>query len=149
MSLLMESHIAISVLLASISPPLSGRLLSVSFSSHMFSTRPVYIHLTTFLYSYLHSHFIHFLLSALITSTIILTRLFSQTWIFRCLSVSAIVSCAFMSDLSTFSLRLRDMRLSPITPSTFLLAFALAVILIVIKAINRVDWILHWENATS
>ena len=37
-------------------------------------------------------------------------------------------SNAFMYELRTFPLRLRDMCLSPITPSTFLLAFGLAVI---------------------
>ena len=47
-------------------------------------------------------------------------------------------------ELRTFSLRLRDMQLSPITPSPFLQAF---LILIVTKAIILVD--LHWENAPS
>ena len=42
-------------------------------------------------------------------------------------------------ELSIFHLRLHDMRLSPITPSTFLQAFAPAVILIVNKVINLVD----------
>ena len=102
-------------------------------------------------------HFIHFLLVALLTPTIILTRLFvfSQIWTFsRCFTVSAIVYSAFMytgvaHELSTFPLRLRDMRLSPIThhPFEFPPTFAPAVILIVIKAINLVD--LQWENATS
>ena len=40
-------------------------------------------------------------------------------------------------DLTTFPLRLRDMRLSLITPSTFLQAFAPAEILVVTKAIGR------------
>ena len=50
-------------------------------------------------------------------------------------------------ELRTFPLRLRDMRLSPITPSTFLQAFAPAVILITTKTINLVDFALG--NATS
>ena len=70
--------------------------------------------------------------------------IFSQIWTF---SVGAIVSSAFMyagvtHELSTFPLRIRDMRLSSITPSTFLQAFAPAVILDVAKAINIVDFAL-------
>ena len=42
-------------------------------------------------------------------------------------------------ELGTFPLRLFDMRLSPITLSTFIQVFALAVILIVTKAINLVN----------
>ena len=53
-----------------------------------------------------------------------------QIWTFSCcFSVSAMVSSAFMyagvtHDLSTFPLRLRDMRLSPTIPSTFIQVFA-------------------------
>ena len=49
-------------------------------------------------------------------------------------------------ELSIFPLSLRGMRVSPITSSTFLYAFALAIVFIVTKAINLV---LHWVNATS
>ena len=46
-----------------------------------------------------------------------------------CVFVSATVTSAFVNagvtnELSTFPLRFRDMRLVPITPSTFLQAFA-------------------------
>ena len=86
----------------------------------------------------------------LLTPTIILTGLFWQTWTFSCgFSVSATVSKALIyagvtHGLSTFPLRVRDVRLSPITPSTFLQAFAPAVFLT-----PRLYSILHWENATS
>ena len=43
-------------------------------------------------------------------------------------------------ELSTFPLRLRDLRISSITPSTFLQAFALVVIIIVTKAIDVVNF---------
>ena len=64
----------------------------------------------------------------------------------RC-SVSVIVSIAFTyagvtHELGTFPLRLRDMRLSPITPSIFLPALAPAVVLLVTKAIHLVDFAL-------
>ena len=78
---------------------------------------------------------------------------FPQTCTFVCcFSVSSIVSSASMyagvtHELGTFPLRLREMHLSPVTATTFLLAFVLAVILIVTKTINLVD--LHWENAAS
>ena len=87
----------------------------------------------------------HFLLSALLTPIII--HCFSQTWTFPCcFSVSAIASSAIIyagvaHELSTFLLCLRDMRLSPITLSTFLQAFAPALI-IVIKAIYLVGFAL-------
>ena len=80
------------------------------------------------------------LLSTLLAPMILLTRLFSQTWTFSCCSSgSAIVTSAFMyagvtHELSTFSLDLGDMRLSPITPSTFLQATVSAVTLIITKA---------------
>ena len=102
--------------------------------------------LRTFLHSNHHCRFFHVLLSALLTPTIILIRLFSQTWTFPCcFSVSAMVSSAFMyasviHELSTFPLRLRDMRLSSITPSTFVQAFVPAEILT--KAINLMDFAL-------
>ena len=154
MSLLMQSPIAISVFLAFISPPLSVHLLSASFYLPFFymtrSCRPTphQFLLRTLLHSNLHSHFIIFLLLALSTPTIILTRLFFIKIDFSCcFSVSAIVSSAFVyagvtHELSTFHLRLRDMRLSPITQSPFLKVFGLAVILIVTKAINLVDFAL-------
>ena len=50
-------------------------------------------------------------------------------------------------ELSIFPLRLCDMRLSPVTLSTFLEAFVPAVILIVTKTFNLVDFALG--NATS
>ena len=92
--------------------------LFASFSS------PIYFHMTnpctahqlllrTFLHSHFHSHFIKFLLSALLTPTIILSGCFSQTWTFSCcFSVSAIVCNAFKyagitHELSTFPFRLR------------------------------------------
>ena len=79
-SLLIQSLIAISVYLASIYPTLSGHLLSASFSSpNCLHDQPIYSHqflLRTFLHTNLHPHLIHFLLSALLTPTIILTRLF-------------------------------------------------------------------------
>ena len=53
-------------------------------------------HVKTFLNSNFHSHFINnlfFLLSALLTPTILLTGLLSQTWTFSCcFAVSAIIS---------------------------------------------------------
>ena len=68
-----------------------------------------------------------------------------QTWTFCCVSLTAIVSRAFMHDrvtyeLSTFHLRLRDTRLSPVTPTIFLQTFAPAVILSATKVINLVDF---------
>ena len=74
--------IAISVFLASISPPLSRHLLSLPvFSSALYfymtsPCTPNQFLLRTSFHSNLHSHFIHFLLSALLTPKIILTRLF-------------------------------------------------------------------------
>ena len=63
-SLLMQSPIAVSIFLASISPPLSGHQLSANFSSPIFlHDQPMYsstIFLRTFLHFILHSHFIHF-----------------------------------------------------------------------------------------
>ena len=78
------------------------------------------------------------LLTARLTHTILLTRLFLVTWIFCCFSVSAFVSRAFLyagvtHERSTFPLDLPDMRLSPITPSTFLQVISPAVILIITK----------------
>ena len=45
---------------------------------------------------------------------------FPQTWNFCCFSVSALMYAEVTQKLSTFPLCLRDMRLSPITPSTYL-----------------------------
>ena len=64
----------------------------------------------------------------------------AHNWTFCCFfSVSATLSRSFIyadvtHELSTFPLRFRDLRLSPITPSTFLQAFVLVVIIIVTKA---------------
>ena len=83
------------------------------------------------------------LLSAVITHKILFIRLVSQTWtFFCCFSVSGNVSSAFMHagethEQSTFNLRLR---LSPITLSTFLQAFAPAVMLVVTKLNDLVDF---------
>ena len=124
--------IAISVFFASISHPLSGHLLSLPVYHLPFvfdMTSPYTPHqflLRIFLQFNLHSPLIHFLFSSLLTPTIILTGCFLQTGTFSCcFYVSAIVSSAFMCagvkhEVSTFFLRIRDMRLSPITPSTFL-----------------------------
>ena len=117
----MQSPIAISVLLVSISPPLSGHLLSLPIFHLPFCLhdQPMY--------------------SPPISSV-------------RCFSVSAIVSSAFMNaglthELSIFPLCLRDMPLSPTTPSTFLQAFFPVVILILLKQL--IYWILHWGNDIS
>ena len=101
------------IFLAFISPPLPGHLLSASFSSPIFlhDDQPMYSSpfcLRTFLQSSFHSHFIHLILSAFLTLTIIFTRWFSQTLNFSyCISVSAIVSSSFLyagvtHRLSTF-----------------------------------------------
>ena len=55
---------------------------------------------------------------------------------------SAFMNAGVTHELSTFPLCLRDMRLSPIAPSTFLQGFVPVVILIVTKAINLVDFAL-------
>ena len=83
-SLLMQPPIAISVFLpASISSLISGYLVSLPvFVSHFYmanSYTPDQFLLRTFLYSNIHSHFITFFLSALLTLTIILTRLFFKS----------------------------------------------------------------------
>ena len=61
--------------------------------------------------------------------------------------VSVIVSSAFLyagvtQELSSFPLRLRYIRLSPVTPSSLLETYVPAAILIVTKAINLVDFAL-------
>ena len=145
LGLLMQSPIAISFFLASMSPPLSVHLLSVSL---LYMTSPCTPHqflLGSLLHSNLRSHFITFLLSAFLTPTIILIRLFFAN--LDLLLFSAIVSSASMyadvtHQLSMLPLRLRDMRLSPITLSTFPQALTLAVTLIITKAINLVDFVL-------
>ena len=98
---LMQSPIAILIFLTSISPPFSGHLLSAIFSSSIFlHDQPLYsspIYLRTFLHSNLHSHFIHFLLSALLTPTIILTKLVFRkpgpSVVFLLVSSSLVYSC--------------------------------------------------------
>ena len=123
-----------------------------SSASFFYMTSPCTPHqflLRTFLHSNFHSHFILFPDQF---PRLFIPGWFSQIWIFCCFSVSAIVSSAFMCagvthELSTFPLRLRDINLYPITPSTFLQAFAPAEILIVTKAINLVDY--AQGNATS
>ena len=133
----MQSPIANSVFLASISPSLSQLLLSLPVFHLPFfhMTSPCTPHqflLKTFLHSNLHSQLYYI-------PRLFLPGCFSPTWtISCCFSVSVIVYCAFVyagAELSTFPLSLRELRLSPITPSTFLQAFALAVILFVTKAI--------------
>ena len=141
------------------SPPFPLHFLGICslcqfFICHFFyMTSPCSAHqflLRTFLHPNLHSHFIHFLLSALLSPTILfLPGCFSQILTFSCcFFVSVIVSSPFMYAgiihvLSIFHVRWRDMRLSPITPSTFLQAFAPAeIILIVTKAINLADYAL-------
>ena len=86
---------------------------SISHSFHM--TGPCQLTprqglLNTVLQFDLHSHFIHLLLSTLLTTSIPIIRSFSQTWTFCCFSVRAIVSNAFMyvgvtHELSTCLLR--------------------------------------------
>ena len=102
--------------------------------------------LRTFLHSNLHFPLINFLLSALLSPTIILTGLFFAKLeppdISLLVPSSLVHVCLGTHEPSTFPLRLRDKRLSPITPSTFLQAFAPAVTLIVAKAINLVDFAL-------
>ena len=119
--------IAMSVFLASISSPRSGNLLllaifHVPFSSTWPAQPDHQLILITFLHSYLHSKFVDFLLSALLTPTIILTR-----YLFANLDLLPLFLCCFTWCAS------------PITPSTFLQPFDPAVILIVTKAINLVD----------
>ena len=104
--------------------------------------------LKTFLHSNLHSQFTHsFLVSSLNSHDSSYQVVFRKTRIFCCFSVNAIVSSAFVypavkHELSTFPLSLRDMCLCPITPSTFLQAFAPAVILIKTKPNYLVDFVL-------
>ena len=141
-SVLMQSPIAMSVFLVSMPTFWASALCQFFISHFIYMTNlctPHQLFLRTFLHSNLHSHFIHFLLSALLTPTIITSRSFFANL--------DLVSSVFMyagvtHELNTFPLRLRDMRLSPITPSTFLQAFVLAVILTVTKAINLVDFAL-------
>ena len=96
--LLMQSAIAISVFLASISPPLSGHrsALLASFLSPIFfqMTSPCTSHqflLRIFLHSKLHSHFIHFLYQFSYIPHLFLPGCFSQTWTFCCAIVSSIL----------------------------------------------------------
>ena len=86
--------------------------------------------LKTFLHSNLHSHFIHFLLSArsLNSHDYYYQVVFAKrgpSLVVSLVSSSLVHSC--MPELSTFPLRLRDLRLSPVTRSTFLQTFVLAV----------------------
>ena len=80
-SLLMQSSITISVFLAFISTLFSGYLFAlpvflIPFLHMTNSCTPYQFLLRTFLHSNLYSHFIIFLLSALLTPTMIPTRLF-------------------------------------------------------------------------
>ena len=140
--LLMQSPIAISVVIAFISPSTfwASALFASFLSPNFHMTSPCTHHqflLRTVLHSNLHSHLIHFLISCLYSHNYSYQVVFSQTWTFSCsFSVSAIVSSPFLyagatHKRSTFPLPLRYMHLSPITPSNSLYAFAPAVILIV------------------
>ena len=136
--------------------PLSGYPLSLPLSYLPFfphdqpiSTCSFYqFLLKTFIQPNFHSQFIHSSLISSLNSHDSSYQLFLcvQTWTFYCcICVSAIVSSAFTyadvtHELSTFPLGLRDMRPYPITSSTFLQTFAPAVILIVTKANDLVDF---------
>ena len=76
-ALLVQSPIAISVTLASISPPLSG-LSSFIFISHSTSTYSRQFLLKTFLHSSLHSHFINYSLTSSSPLRFLLTGYFRQ-----------------------------------------------------------------------
>ena len=113
----------------------------------MTSPTPHQFLLKPFLHSNLHSQFIHVSLNSSLNSHDYSYQVvFSRTWTFSCcFSVSAIVSSAFMyawvtHELRTFPLRFCDIRLSPTIISTFLQVFVPAVMLIVTKAINLVDY---------
>ena len=111
-------------------------MFSSTIFVHMTNTcTPHQFLLNTILHSNLHSHFIHFLLSALLTPKPGPSP------------VSAIASIAFMyagvtHELSTFLLRFRDLCLSPNTPLSHVQAFAPAEIIIVTKALNLLDFAL-------
>ena len=94
----------------------------------------------TFSLFFSHSFYMSLLMQSPIAISVFLATfpvhfLISQTWTFSCcFSVSAVVSSPFMyaavtHEPTTFPLSLRDTHLSPITPKTFLQAFAPAVTL--------------------
>ena len=154
----MQSSIAISVFLASIFRPLSRHLLFLRVGHlpffHLTSPcTPQYVFLelsfspTYTFFSYIFSD------QPCSLPRLFLPGCFSQTWTCSsCFSARTIGSSAFMQagvthKLRTFPLRLRDMRLSPIASSSVLQSFAPAVILIVTKSINLVQFALGKCNS--
>ena len=144
-SLLMQSHITISVYLACISPQLSRHQLSLSvFSSPILSIQPSHVLLTNFFVnSNLHSHFIH---SSLISSRN--SHDYFYQVVIRKAGPSPVVSLLVPSSQVYPCIRrntravIGDIRISPINPSNLLQAFTPDVVLFVTKAINLVGFLL-------